>query len=88
VLLVDVGGPGASHAGLATGPGFAPFLPDDERTAIVDDSMAGYLASDDLDDALTAGLSRLYIDAQVMASGGCVGSACPTPTPDRARRVG
>ncbi len=80
VLLFDVGpnSPKDTTAGLATGGAFAKFLPDDERAAIVDDSMRDYLAQGNLDAALTAGLSRLMLDVQVMASGGCVGSACAT----------
>ena len=47
VLLFDLGTSSVktTRAGLATGGAFAKFLPDDERTAIVDDSMAGYLAT-------------------------------------------
>jgi len=80
VLLFDVDPSRASaHAGLVTGGGLTQFLPDDERIAIADDSMAGYLAEGNFDGALTAGLSRLGLDVFVMASGGCVGSACPAP---------
>jgi uncharacterized membrane protein YgcG len=82
VLLFDVGSSiQNSHAGLAIGRGFTQFLPEDERQAIVEDSMAEDLSRGNLDAALTEGLSRLLLDAQVMASGGCVGSACPTPGP-------
>ena len=82
VLLFDVDPSRTSaHAGLVTSGPLTPLLPDDERIAIVDDSMADYLAQGDFDSALTAGLSRLNIDVMVMAGGGCVGSACPTPEP-------
>jgi uncharacterized membrane protein YgcG len=83
VMLWNAGTSGrdAPEVQIARGTDFVQFLPDDERDAIVDDSMASYLAAGNYDSALTAGLSRLYLDVQVMASGGCVGSACPIPVP-------
>jgi uncharacterized membrane protein YgcG len=82
VLLLDIDPSGAwGYAGLAVTDGFSAFLPADEQLAIVNDSMAEFLAAGNFDAALTAGLSRLSLDVQVMAGGGCVASRCPTRPP-------
>ena len=69
------------EAALAVGVGYGQYVPDDEIQAVESDtnlSMVGYGA---LDDALTAALSRIDIDAQVIASGGSVGNAAASAAP-------
>ncbi len=75
---------------IAIGPGYAQWLPEDERQAIIEDATAGLagLGSLSLDDTLTAALSRIDIDAQVIASGGTVGIAAASQEPTASGQPG
>ncbi len=66
---------------LAIGVGYEAWLPNGEDRGVVDDSMRSLLDAGQFDEALTAGLSRMYLDAAVISGGGTVsyGSGSTNP---------